>query len=76
MSELKNNITNKNNTTEFVNKRIDLTKKSLKQIKIIASILDDNVDNKFDKNTISYIINKAVNHYFNSEEIQNQLKEL
>lgn len=58
-----------------VNKRVDITEKNLKRIKIIVAA-DDTLDGLKDKDQVSVIINQAIEHYFKSADVQNTILDL
>lgn len=59
---------------EYIGKRINLDIKNIKRMKIIATLLENEVNSLNDKKKIDYVINKAIESYYNSNEIKNLLE--
>ena len=59
---------------EYIGKRINLNIKNIKRMKIIATLLENEVNSLNDKKKIDYVINKAIESYYNSNEIKNLLE--
>jgi hypothetical protein len=56
-------------------KRVLIDNENIKRLRLIIT-LDDNLSNLTEKDAINTIINKAIKHYFESDEIQEQFKKL
>lgn len=59
---------------EFIGKRVNLEIKNLKRIKIIAALLEDEVKDINEKKKLDYIINRAIESYYGSDEIKSLLE--
>ncbi len=59
---------------EYIGKRINLDMKNIKRMKIIATLLENEVKNLNEKQKLDYVINKAIESYYNSNEIKNLLE--
>jgi len=58
---------------EYIGKRVNLDTKNIKRIKIMATLLESEVDNLNEKKKLDYIINKAIESYYSSDEIKELL---
>ena len=58
---------------EFIGKRVNLSAKNLKRIKIMATLLENEVKELNEKKKLDYIINKAIESYYASDEIKELL---
>ena len=65
---------NKMENTEYIGKRVNLDTKNLKRIKIITALLEDEVNDLNERKKIDYVINKAIESYYNSDEIKSLLE--
>ncbi|MGB9763575.1 MAG: hypothetical protein ACPLW7_06290 [Minisyncoccia bacterium] len=63
------------NITEKVLK-VSLNETNAKRVNIMKTLLSDEVILLSEKESINYIVNKAVEKYFKSEEIQEKMKQL
>ncbi len=54
-------------------KRVYLEPKNIKRIKIMATLLENEVKGLNEKKKLDYIINKAVESYYGSDEIKELL---
>jgi|GEM_PF-1353365 len=59
---------------EFIGKRVNLDIKNLKRIKIITALIEDEVNGFNEKKKLDYVINKAIESYYNSKEIKSLLE--
>ena len=59
---------------EFIGKRINLDTKNIKRIKIMATLLENEVKELNEKKKLDYIINKAIESYYSSDEIKSLLE--
>jgi len=55
---------------EVIGKRVNLDIKNIKRIKIMATLLEDEVKGLNDKKKLDYIINKAIEVYYGSDKIK------
>jgi len=55
---------------EFIGKRVNLETKNIKRIKIMATLLENDVKGLNEKKKLDYIINKAIESYYSSDEIK------
>ena len=58
---------------EFIGKRVNLSAKNLKRVKIMATLLENEVKGLNEKKKLDYIINKAIESYYASDEIKELL---
>jgi len=58
---------------EFIGKRVNLDIKNIKRIKIMATLLENEVSSLNEKKKLDYIINKAIESYYSSDEIKDLL---
>lgn len=58
---------------QVIGKRVDLTTKNIKRIKIISALLEGEQSKLKEKQKIDYIINKALESYYESDEIKELL---
>jgi len=56
-----------------IGKRIYLEQKNIKRIKIMATLLENEVKGLNEKKKLDYIINKAIESYYGSNEIKELL---
>ena len=59
---------------EVVGKRVNLDVKNVKRVKIISALLEDELNNLNEKKKLDYVINKAIESYYASEEIKSLLE--
>jgi len=59
---------------EYIGKRVNLDTKNIKRIKIMATLLESEVNNLNEKKKLDYIINKAIESYYSSDEIKELLE--
>ena len=58
---------------EFIGKRVNISAKNLKRVKIMATLLENEVKGLNEKKKLDYIINKAIESYYSSDEIKELL---
>lgn len=58
---------------EYIGKRINLKAKNVKRIKIMATLLENELKGLNEKKKLDYIVNKAIETYYASDEIKNLL---
>ena len=58
---------------EFIGKRVNLDTKNIKRIRIMATLLENDIKGLNEKKKLDYIINKAIESYYNSDEIKTLL---
>jgi len=58
---------------EFIGKRVNLDTKNIKRIKIMVTLLENEVNALNEKKKLDYIINKAIESYYASDEIKELL---
>jgi len=56
-----------------IGKRVYLEQKNIKRIKIISTLLENDVKGLNEKKKLDYIINKAIESYYSSNEIKELL---
>jgi len=56
-----------------IGKRVYLEQKNIKRIKIMATLLENDVKGLNEKKKLDYIINKAIESYYSSNEIKELL---
>jgi len=59
---------------EYIGKRVNLDIKNIKRIKIMATLLENEVKGLNEKKKLDYVINKAIESYYSSDKIKNLLK--
>ena len=59
---------------ETIGKRINLDVKNIKRIKIMATLLENETKKLNEKKKMDYIINKALESYYGSDEIKSLLE--
>ena len=59
---------------EVVGKRVNLEVKNIKRVKIISALLEDELQALNEKKKLDYVINKAIESYYASEEIKSLLE--
>ena len=55
---------------EVIGKRVNLNVKNIKRIKIMATLLENEVKQLNEKKKLDYIINKSIESYYGSTQIQ------
>jgi len=58
---------------EIIGKRVNLDTKNIKRIKIMATVLENEVKGLNEKKKLDYIINKSIEAYYSSSEIKKLL---
>ena len=58
---------------EYIGKRVNLDVKNIKRMKIIATLLENEVKELNEKKKLDYVINKAIKEYYNSDAIKTML---
>jgi len=58
------------------NYRVSVNEQNMKRINIVKTLLAEETETLSDKEATSYIVNKAIESYFKSDEIQEKLKNL
>ena len=58
---------------EYIGKRVNLDVKNLKRIKIISALKEDELKALNEKKKIDFIINRAIESYYASNEIKSLL---
>ena len=58
---------------EVVGKRVNLEVKNLKRVRIISALKEDELNGLNEKKKLDYIVNRAIESYYSSEEIKNLL---
>ena len=59
--------------SEYIGKRVNLDIKNIKRVKIIATLLENEVKDMNEKKKLDFIINKAIEAYYGSKEIRELL---
>ena len=59
---------------ELIGKRINLDAKNIKRAKIISALLEDELKGISDKKKLDIVINKAIESYYQSDEIKKRLE--
>ena len=59
--------------TEVIGKRVNLEVKNLKRVRIISALKEDELNGLNEKKKLDYIVNRAIESYYSSEEIKNLL---
>ena len=57
----------------YIGKRVDLDTKNIKRIKIMGTLLENEVNGLNEKKKIDFIINKAIENYYASDKIKELL---
>jgi len=55
---------------EVIGKRVNLDVKNLKRIKIISALKEDELNGLNEKKKLDYIVNRAIESYYSSDEIK------
>jgi hypothetical protein len=58
---------------EIIGKRVNIETKNLKRVKIISTLLEDETNGMNEKKKLDYVINKAIESYYASDEIKSLL---
>jgi len=58
---------------EVIGKRVNLDVKNLKRIKIISALKEDELNDLNEKKKLDYIVNRAIESYYSSDEIKSLL---
>jgi len=58
---------------EIIGKRVNLDTKNIKRIKIMATVLENEIKGLNEKKKLDYIINKSIEAYYSSSEIKKLL---
>ena len=61
------------NVKSVIDKRISFAKGTLQKINIIRTLEDDIMQNMQEKEAVGHIVDKAIDFYYKSEEIQKKL---
>jgi hypothetical protein len=59
---------------EVIGKRVNLDVKNLKRVKIISALIENELVGLNEKKKLDYIINKAIESYYASNEIKSLLE--
>ena len=55
---------------EVIGKRVNLEVKNLKRIRIISALKEDELNGLNEKKKLDFIINRAIESYYSSDEIK------
>jgi len=55
---------------EIIGKRVNLDVKNLKRIKVISALKEDELKGLNEKKKLDFIINRAIESYYSSDEIK------
>lgn len=58
---------------EIIGKRVNIDTKNLKRVKIISTLLEDETNGMNEKKKLDYVINRAIESYYASDEIKSLL---
>jgi len=58
---------------EIIGKRVNLEVKNLKRVRIISALKEDELNGLNEKKKLDYIINRAIESYYSSNEIKDLL---
>ena len=58
---------------EYIGKRVNLDVKNLKRVKIISALKEDELKGLNEKKKLDFIINRAIESYYCSDEIKSLL---
>lgn len=58
---------------EYIGKRVNLDIKNLKRIKVISALREDELKDLNEKKKLDFIINRAIESYYASDEIKTLL---
>ena len=58
---------------EYIGKRVNLDIKNLKRAKIISALKEDELKGLNEKKKLDFIINRAIESYYTSDEIKSLL---
>ena len=59
---------------EVIGKRVNLDAKNLKRIKVISALKEDELKGLNEKKKLDFIINRAIESYYSSDEIKSLLE--
>jgi len=59
---------------KYIGKRVNLEETNIKRMKIIATLLEDEVKELNEKRKLDYVINKAIESYYQSDRIKDLLE--
>lgn len=59
---------------EYIGKRVNLDIKNIKRMKIISALIDDELIGLNEKKKLDYVINRAIESYYASDEIKAKLE--
>jgi len=59
--------------SEFIGKRVNLNMKNMKRMKVIAALKEDELKELNEKKKLDFIINRAIESYYASDEIKSLL---
>jgi len=59
---------------KFVNKRVDIVQKNITKLKILAPLFEDEAGSARESDIHSYIINKAIEYFYKSDDVKKRLE--
>jgi len=59
---------------EYIGKRVNLDVKNIKRMKIISALIENELQGLNEKKKLDYVINKAIESYYSSDEIKSKLE--
>ena len=62
-----------NRSDSIIDKRVSFSKNTYQKINIIKTLMDDMLQNLQEKEALGFILDKAVDYYYKSDEIQKKL---
>lgn len=62
-----------NRSDSIIDKRVSFSKNTYQKINIIKTLMDDMLQNLQEKEALGLILDKAVDYYYKSDEIQKKL---
>ena len=60
--------------SEVIGKRVNLDIKNVKRVKVISALLEDELKGLNEKKKLDYVINRAIESYYASNEIKSLLE--
>lgn len=69
-------MNNENQSTRERSIRVAISDMNMKRINIIKNLIPEEVELMNDREAIYYIVNKAIEKYYKSDEIQSKIREL
>lgn len=69
-------MNNENQNIKERTTRVAISEMNMKRVNIIKNLILDEVELMNEREAIYYIVNKAIEKYYKSDEIQNKIKEL